>query len=106
MGARLSRLAFQPALAGRTRRSRQTCLTRTIRPNWIDLDVMVCRVDAKEKRARAVVSLERNAFRRSTLQIMALLLRASLSRSTLRSEALVISKAPHISAATTQQTCA
>jgi hypothetical protein len=67
---------------------------------------MVCQADAKEKRAQAAVSLGLSAPKRSILQIMALLPRASLSRLMLRSEGLATSKAPHISAPTTQQTSA
>src|SRR6266576_4292294 len=107
MGARLSHFRYQRARAAPTSQFPQTCLMRMIRPRLIDSAVMVSQVDAVERLAPAVVSLERNASRRSTLQLMAVLPRASLSRSTLRSEALAISKARHIWATPTiQQTCA
>src|SRR6266513_3360307 len=106
MGARLSLLPYRPVRAVPTRQFPTTCLTRLIRPRLIDSGVMVSQVDAVERRVPAVVSLERSASRRSILQILALLPRASLSRSTLRSEALAILKVRHIWAATIQQTCA
>src|SRR6266513_3655967 len=106
MGARLSLLPYRPVRAVPTRQFPTTCLTRLIRPRLIDSGVMVSQVDAVERRVPAVVSLERSASRRSILQIMALLPRASLSRSMLRSVALAISKVRHIWAATIQQTCA
>ena len=59
-----------------------------IRPRLIGSVVMVSQADAAGKAARAAVSLGRSAFRRTTSEIMAFQQRASLSQSTLRSEAL------------------
>src|SRR5882724_2412389 len=106
MAARLSILPYQRARAGRTRQFPQTCLTRMIRPSLIVSGVMVSQAGAVERLVPAVVSLGQSASRRSTSQIIALLPRASLSQSMLRSVALAISKVRHIWAATIQQTCA
>src|SRR5215472_3690836 len=105
MEARLSILAYQPARAARTRHLARMYLTRMIRPRLIGSAVMVSRAHAVERVVRAVVSLGPSASRRSTLTILALLQRVSLSRSMLRSEALVTSKARHIWEVTIRQTC-
>src|SRR5262245_26438179 len=106
MGARLFLLLYQRAREGRTRQFLQTCLRRMIRPSLIGSGVMVSQVDAVERLVPAVVSLGRSASRRSTSQIIALLMRASLSLSMLRSVALAISKVRHTWEPTIQQTCA
>src|SRR5262245_51130405 len=106
MGARLFLLLYQPARAGRTRQFPQTCLMRMIRPSLIGSAVTVSQVDAVERLVPAVVSRGPSASRRSTSQIIALLPRASLSRSMLPLEALAISKVRHIWARTIEQTCA
>src|SRR5262245_32904546 len=106
MGVRLSKLPYRRARMGRTRHLGQMYLTRMIRPRLIGSDVMVSQVNAVERLVPVAVSLGRSASRRSTSQIIALLLRASLSRSMLTPEALATLKAQHIWAATIQQTCA
>src|SRR5262249_1420464 len=103
---RLSILAYQPARAAQTRHLGQMYLTRMIRPRLIGSVVMVSRAHAVERVASVVVSLGPSASRRSTLTILALLPHASLSRSMLRLEALVTSKAWHISEVTIRQTSA
>ena len=105
-GSKTVHLPFQPARAGRTRQFPQTCLTRMIRPSLIVSGVMVSQAGAVERLVPAVVSLGRSASRRSTSQIIALLPRASLSRSMLRSVAPAISKVRHIWTPTIQRTCA
>src|SRR4029453_19526362 len=109
MGARLSILPYQPVRAGRTRRFPKACLTRTIRLRLIGSGVMVSQVGAMERRVPAVVFLGPSASKRSApSQIIALLQRASLSRSMLTSQAprVLILKVGHIWLATIQQTCA
>src|SRR5262249_51134186 len=106
MGARLSISACQRARAERTRHLGQTYSTGMIRPRLIGSAVLVTRAHAVERLVPAVVSQGPSASRRTTSQIIALLLRVSLSRSMLPPEALGTLKVRHISVATIQQTCA
>src|SRR5215469_6969937 len=108
MEARLSILAYQPARAARTRHLAQMCLMQMIQPRLIGSAVMVNRARAVERVVRAVVSLGPSASRRTTSQIIALLPRASLSRSMLPSQAqpVLILKVRHIWELTIRQTCA